>query len=379
VKFTSLLYFSTHYNIVQVRIETELYNFYKTQNIIKYAILVLAAAFILGLTACGTKKPVRYEATFLKLFDTKTTIIAYTADKDEFSRHAQLIHDNLEQYHQLYDIYNSYDGINNLKTVNDQAGKAPVKVDRRIIDLLKFARQWHDKTGGKVNAAYGAVLRIWHDYRERGMEDPDAAELPPLEMLQEASKHTDINKVIIDEAASTVYLEDPEMSLDVGAIAKGYAVEQVSRIAIENGFTSGLISVGGNVRAIGAKDENARPWNVGVQNPDVADNQADVHILDMIDASLVTSGVYERYYTVNGKDYHHIIDPDTLFPSDEYKSVTILCKDSGAADALSTAVFNMSFEEGAEFIESLPDTEAFWILGSGEFLYSSHFRDHLKK
>ncbi len=356
-----------------------MYNFYKTQNIIKYAILVLAAAFILGLTACGTKKPVRYEATFLKLFDTKTTIIAYTADKDEFSRHAQLIYDNLEQYHQLYDIYNSYDGINNLKTVNEQAGKAPVKVDRRIIDLLKFARQWHDKTGGKVNAAYGAVLRIWHDYRERGMEDPDDAELPPLEMLQEASKHTDINKVIIDEAASTVYLEDPEMSLDVGAIAKGYAVEQVSRIAIENGFTSGLISVGGNVRAIGAKDENARPWNVGVQNPDVADNQADVHILDMIDASLVTSGVYERYYTVNGKDYHHIIDPDTLFPSDEYKSVTILCKDSGAADALSTAVFNMSFEEGAEFIESLPDTEAFWILGSGEFLYSSHFRDHLKK
>ena len=104
--------------------------------------------------------------------------------------------------------------------------------------------------------AFGAVLRIWHDYRERGMEDPDAAELPPMDELEKASEHTDINKVVIDEETSTVFLADPEMSLDVGAIAKGYAVEQVSRIAAENGFTTGLISVGGNVRAIGSK-ENA--------------------------------------------------------------------------------------------------------------------------
>jgi len=330
------------------------------------------------MTACRAAEPVRYEATFLQLFDTKTTIVAYTADKEEFNRHVQLIYDNLEEYHKLYDIYTSYDGINNLKTINDQAGKAPVKVDKRIIELLKFARQWYDKTGGKVNVAYGAVLRIWHDYRESGIADPDAAQLPPIELLQKASEHTDINKVIIDEEASTVYLEDPEMSLDVGAIAKGYAVEQVSRIAAENGFASGLISVGGNVRAIGAKSKEGQPWNVGIQNPDISSSQQNVHILNITDASLVTSGIYERYYTVDGRNYHHIIDPDTMFPSDEYKSVTILCRDSGEADALSTAVFNMSLEEGTELIESIPDIEAFWILSSGEFVYSSHFRDYLK-
>lgn len=349
----------------------------------KYALLlmaaVLAASFCLGLSGCGAKKPVRYEATFLRLFDTKTTIIAYTGDKDEFSKHVQMIYDSLEEYHKLYDIYNSYEGINNLKTINNQAGKAPVKVDRRIIDLLKYAKEWYEKTGGEINVAFGAVLSIWHDYRERGMEDPDAAELPPMEELEKALEHTDINKVIIDEEASTVFLVDPEMSLDVGAIAKGYAVEQVSRIAAENGFTSGLISVGGNVRAIGSKENAGKPWNVGIQNPDPGEGGNELHILDIVDASVVTSGIYERYYTVDGKGYHHIIDPDTLYPSMEFKSVSIVCKDSGMADALSTAVFNMSLEEGMEFIESIPDAEAFWVLNNGEFRYSSHFRDYIKR
>ena len=117
----------------------------------KHAALLISAVFMAGLffslSGCGDARPVRYEATFLRLFDTRTTIIAYTNDKDEFARHSQLIYDSLEEYHKLYDIYNSYEGLNNLKTVNDYAGKAPVKVDRRIIDLLSYARQWHEKTG----------------------------------------------------------------------------------------------------------------------------------------------------------------------------------------------------------------------------------------
>ncbi len=340
---------------------------------------VFVGAMLSFLAGCGTKKPVRREASFLRLFDTQTTIIAYMDDKEEFSRYAQMIYDSLDEYHRLYDIYNSYDGINNLKTVNDMAGKAPVKVDIRIIDLLKYAKEWYEKTDGAINIAFGPVLRIWHEYRERGIDDPENAGLPPREALEEAAGHTDINKVIIDEEASTVFLEDPEMSLDVGAIAKGYAVEQVSRMVAEKGFTSGLISVGGNVRAIGSKDGAGTPWNVGIQNPDSGEGNAMIHILDITDASVVTSGIYERYYTVDGKNYHHIIDPDTLFPSGEFKSVSIVCKDSGMADALSTAIFNMSLEEGMAFIESIPDAEAVWVLNSGELRYSGHFRDYLNK
>ena len=344
----------------------------------KIGTVIIIIVLSLNLTACD-KKYTRYEAEFLLLFDTLTKIIAYTDSKDEFTGYAQLIYDNLKAYHELFDIYNNYEGINNIKTINDNAGKAPVKVEKKIIDLLLLARDYYDKTDGKINVAYGAVLKIWHKYRNAGIEDPDNAELPSMEELEAAAKHTDITKVIIDSEESTVYLSDHEMSLDVGAIGKGYAVEQVARIASENGFNSGLISVGGNVRAIGSKKGSNKPWNVGIQNPDTESSKNDLHIVNLTDLSLVTSGTYERYYTVNGIDYHHIIDPETLFPSDYFTAVTIICRDSGMADALSTSIFNMPFEKGLAIIEGIPDTDAMWVMKVGELKYSSHFRDYIKE
>jgi thiamine biosynthesis lipoprotein len=348
----------------------------------KAAALLLSSLLILNISACGLKKASRYEAQFLMLFDTLTTIVGYSNSEAEFTEHSQLIYDSLKEYHQLYDIYNEYEGINNLKTINDNAGLAPVRVDRRIIDLIRFSLDWYEKTDGRVNIAFGAVLEIWHDYRTEGTENPDEARLPPLEQLREAAEHTDISKIIINDEESTVFLEDPDMSLDVGAVAKGYAVEQVSRIAMENGFTSGLISVGGNVRAISGKDEIGNknssdivePWNVAVQNPDLASEQAQLHVMNLVDASLVTSGVYERFYIVDNKRYHHIIDTRTLYPSEYYSSVTIICRDSGMADALSTAVFNMPFEQGIEFVNGLDGVEALWVQNDGDVKYSDGFR-----
>ena len=347
------------------------------KRLIAVLIVIVMAA---NLTACAGAKAGektetnRYEAEFLVLFDTMTRIIGYAGSKEEFTGYADLIHDNLEEYHQLYDIYHDYEGINNIKTINGQAGIAPVKVDRRIIDLLLFAKEAYKLTDGQLNVAMGAVLSIWHDYREAGIEDPDKAALPPAEQLQEASKHTDINRVVIDEENSTVFLEDPAMSLDVGAIAKGYAVEQVAKIAEKNGVKNCLISVGGNVRAIGTRGDGV-PWKVGIQNP-FDQNGADISKVSLTDASLVTSGVYERYYIVDGKKYHHIIDPDTLYPSEYFASVSVLCKDSGMADAL-VKIINMPFEEGLALIESLPDTEAVWVTLDGQVKYSSGFKNYI--
>ena len=339
-----------------------------------FIIVILA----INLAACAEPKEdkKRYEAEVLMLFDTVTQVIGYTDNEEEFNEQVNLIYDNLEEYHQLYDIYNSYDGINNVKTINDQAGIAPVKVDGRIIDLLLFSKEAYEMTGGKVNVALGAVLRIWHEHREAGIEDPENATLPDMDQLMKASEHTDISKVIIDEENSTVYLTDPKMSLDVGAIAKGYATEQVSKMAEKNGFASALISVGGNVRSIGVRGDGT-PWKVGIQNP-IDQSGEDISKVNLTDAALVTSGVYERYYVVNGKNYHHIIDPDTLYPADYYASVTILCPDSGLADALSK-VFIMPFDQGLALIESLPDTEAVWVFPNGEVKTSSHFEDYISK
>lgn len=323
------------------------------------------------------KEGTRYTAQFLELFNTATQIVGYYEEKERFSDFSNLIYDSLKEYHQLYDIYHTYEGMNNLKTINDNAGIMPVKVDKKIIDLLLFSKEAYQMTNGKMNIALGSVLKIWHQYRTEGIDDPINAKLPPMELLEEKMNHTDIENLIINVEESTVFLADPDMSLDVGSIAKGYATEKVCQLAIEEGYESGLVSVGGNVRAIGFKDRVEEPWNVGIQDPKEADSY--IRIVDLVNQSLVTSGVYQRYYTVDNKQYHHIIDIDTLMPSDYFTAVTILCEDSGMADVLSTALFNMPYEEGYEFIKNFKNTEALWILKSGEVKYSSDFETFIKK
>ena len=346
--------------------------------------ITILIAIIASLTACSEKEQIvkeqsRYESEFLELFDTVTRIVGYADSEEQFTNYSQIIYDNLKEYHELFDIYNDYEGINNIKTINDNAGITPVKVDQKIIDLLLFSKETYEKTNGQTNVAFGAVLKIWHDYRTIGIDDPQNASLPSEEELKIAKEHTDINDVIINEEDSTVFLKDPDMSLDVGAVAKGYAAERVSEIARESGLSSGLLSVGGNVRGINKNVKTNESWNVGIQNPDTSSEQSVLKIVRIDDKSLVTSGDYERYYVVDGERYHHIINPDTLFPSKYFTSVSIICIDSGMADALSTAIFSISFEEGLDLINSLPDTEAMWIYKDGTFKYSDNFESLIKK
>lgn len=343
---------------------------------------VILAGIMVTMTGCSsitqTPKLKRYDAQFLQLFDTVTSVVGYAEDEETFTKYSQELHDELETYHQLYDIYNDYDGINNVKTINDNAGVAPVEVDLKIIDMLEFAVEMDERTDGTFNVAMGSVLSIWHDYRTEGINDPEQAKLPSMEELEAAAEHMDIHKVEIDREKSTVYLPDPDMSLDVGAIAKGYATEMVCQKLEADGFDRALVSVGGNVRAIGTKDDGSK-WSVGIQNPDLESSTKYLHALEITDMSLVTSGSYQRYYTVDGVRYHHIINPSILMPWNEYDSVSILCKDSGMADALSTAVFNMEQEDGLKLIESLDGVEAMWLYPDGTEKYSSGFEEFIKK
>ncbi len=341
---------------------------------------MLCILFLLP-SGCAKKGLKRFQAEFLTLFDTVTIIVGYAENKEEFTALAEQIYDEFETYHRLFDIYNDYEGLSNIKTINDNAGTAPVKVDGRIISLLKMAKEQYAKTGGAVNVAFGAVLGIWHDYREAGVSDPEHAELPPMEQLRSASGHTDIDKLIIDEEALTVYLSDPLMRLDVGAVAKGYAVEMTARHFESLGVRNLLLSVGGNVRAIGGKPadkDGPEPlWIIGIQNPDKSSAEAELLQVAVNGLSVVSSGAYERYYTVDNTRYHHIIDHNTLMPSRFYSAVTVICPDSGVADALSTAVFNMPLPEGRAFIESLDNTEVLWVLTDGTIQYTSGFEAYI--
>ncbi len=343
----------------------------------KHCKYTLFGVILFCLLLAGCKKTsgiTRYSTQYLDLFDTLTVIDGYASSQEEFSKETEKLYEELKTYHQLYDIYNDYENINNIKTINDNAGIAPVKVDKKIIDLLLLGKEIYEETNGKVNIAFGSVLSIWHDYRTEELNDSENAKLPPMEELKIANKHVDISKVIIDEAASTVYLEDKEMSLDVGSVGKGYATKMLTDYANREGMNHLLISVGGNISAIGTKEDGSN-WVLGIQNPDTDSETAYVQKVNAKDQSLVTSGNYQRYYMVDGKMYHHIIDPNTLMPSAYFASVSILNKDSGIADALSTAVFNMPFEEGLQLIESINDTEAMWIYEDGTFAYSNGFKE----
>lgn len=336
------------------------------------AVLIFTALFMKG----KLQKPKRYEASFIDVFDTVTEIVGYGKNKEEFTRQAELLKEKLQYYNNLYDIYHSYDGMNNIKTINDNAGIKPVKVDREIIDLLLFCRDMYDKSSGKLNIAYGSVLKVWHTYRSRGMEDPVNASLPPMEVLEEKEKHTDITKLIIDEEASTVFLEDKDMSLDVGSVGKGYGVQRVVEYAKEIGAENMLVSVGGNISAIGTRDDGTR-WRLGIQNPDPDSEAPYVEKIELENECVVTSGNYQRYYEVDGVRYSHIIDPDTRMPADYFASVSVVTGDSGFADALSTILYNMDYEDGRAYVESLPNVEAMWIFDDGSTGFSSGFETYI--
>ncbi len=327
----------------------------------KILLLLLLAAMLL--TGCGGNR--KYQITYLDVFDTVTVVTGMAANEGDFNDQADKIYAQLLNYHRLFDIYNDYDGLNNLKTVNDNAGIGPVQVDRAILDLLLCCRDYYDLTDGRVNVAMGSVLALWHEARTAGLDDPDNAKLPEEAALEEAAKHCTWDTVRIDEDAGTVFLTDPDQKLDVGAVAKGWAVQRVA----ENLPSGWLLNLGGNVCATGAKDEKGTPWVVGVNDPDGGDY---LQTLNLTAGSAVTSGDYQRFYTVDGVNYHHIIDPDTLMPAACWRSVTILCDDSGLADALSTALFLLPQAEGQKLLEQC-GAEAMWVDADGGIFYSPGF------
>lgn len=329
--------------------------------------LLIACVLLSGCAAVLASGGERqFSASFLDLFDTVTTVTGYAESEAAFRAQAQKIHDDLLSYHRLFDIYNEYPGMHNLKTINDNAGIAPVQVDKEIIALLKACRNYWEMSGGGVNICMGSVLSLWHDAREAALNDPAGARMPDGQALRAAARHADFDDLQIDEAASTVFLADPLLRLDVGAVAKGWAAQRVcERVPEET-----LVSVGGNICANGPKADGV-PWRIGVQNPD---GGAPLCVLALKKGSIVSSGDYQRCFWVDGERCHHIIDPASLHPAKLWHAVTVLCPDSGDGDALSTALFLMDRKAG-EALLSRFDAEALWVGADGEISASDGFQE----
>ena len=318
----------------------------------------------------GQAEKSRFQAVFLDLFDTVTVVTGYAENEAAFQAETERFHDEMLRYHQLYDIYHTYDGLVNLCTLNARAGET-VAVDPAILDLLLFAREVSAFSGGRTDAALGSVLTLWHEAREAGIADPESAYLPEETALREAAKHVGMDLIELDAEKGTVRFLDPELRLDVGALAKGYATQRVGETMAE-GY---LISVGGNVYATGPKPDGSA-WTVGIQDPDGSEDSF-LDKLKLTKGSIVTSGDYQRYYTVDGKNYHHIIDPETLYPAEKWRSVTVMTPDSALADALSTTLFLMDREAGEALLARF-GAEAMWMSADGTKYYSAGYEAYRK-
>ena len=332
-------------------------------------ILILIA--LLLLVGCSEKKEdVLYkESTTESGFDTKIDLIASVESQSEFDTYFKIVKEEFWRYHQMFDKYNDYDGINNIKTINDNAGIKPIVVDPITIEMLLLAKEYTELSDGYFDITFGSVLEIWHDYREEGEllnADGKPGRGPDMAVLEEAKQYTGWQLEEIDETNNTVYLTNPRTKLDVGAIAKGYATELVALTLEEQGLKHAIVSGGGNIRTIGTK-LSGTPWSIGVEEPSDFPMGSSVDVFTFpSDMSVVTSGDYQRYYLVeNEKRMSHLINPHTLMPEDIFKSVTIFTPNSSQADALSTAVYMMTYEEALEFKdrynEQYPD-QAFEIL-----------------
>lgn len=336
--------------------------------------VLLIAVCLLCMTGCGAGAAApakrKYSATRMDLFDTVITLTGYAESRDGFDAVAQAAFAELEDLYRLYDAYHAYDDVTNICSVNAAAGAAALSVDAQIIELLSLAREIYDASGSCVDVTAGSVLRLWHDARTAGLENPESAQLPEEQSLIRAKAHSGFALLEIDAEANTVRLSDPEALLDVGAIAKGCAVERVRRMLPE-GY---LLNAGGNVCATGPKPDG-ESWTVGIQDPEGSSTEV-LCTLAVTDGSVVTSGDYQRFYVVDGERYHHIIDLETLQPARLWHSVTVVCADSGIADGLSTALFVLPRAEGEALLAGF-DAEAVWVDTDGELQCTEGLRSRL--
>lgn len=260
-------------------------------------------------------------------------------------------------YHKLTDRYNSYDGINNLYYINNNDSKdKEIVIDSRLYDLINYAYHFGEDTDGLFDINLGGVIDVWKGYRDSGEG------VPTLEELRESNKKDDI--VLLDDNK----IKNNNINLDLGAVSKGYTTKVVGEYLESVGIDYYLINAGGNVLA--GDSYNKDYYKIGIQSPNK--DGGVIGVVKGNNISIVTSGGYERNYMYDGKIYHHIISPDTLYPTEYMKSVTIVTPDSALGDMLSTTLFLMDIDSGKEFLKNY-DAEAIWVDNNNNIIKSEGF------
>lgn len=336
----------------------------------KKILIPLCCSLLVLVSGCSSSLK-KYSMTATDLgFDTVVSFTAYTENEATFQQYNKLLQEEFKRYDQLFDKYNSYEGISNIKTINDAASEKAVKVDSEIIELLEESKRYDELSNHQFNITMGSVLNIWHDARDAAAvaeKQQQPTIIPSMQQLKQASEHSGWQHVHIDTKKQTVYIDDPQVSIDVGGNAKGFAVEKIAQLLEKKGLKNAIINGGGNIRLIGSKPDQ-EPWRVGVQIPNLTQQSSDSLLSLKLSKSMsiVTSGDYQRYFMYQGAIMHHIIDPDTLMPARHCRSVTVVTPDSTIADTLSTTLYTLSHQEGVQLLNKLKKekgivADAIWV------------------
>jgi thiamine biosynthesis lipoprotein len=254
--------------------------------------------------------------------------------------------------------------------INRKAGRDWVSVSPDTYKIVEAALEYAILTNGLFDPTIAPLVDLWSIGTSH-------AQIPETAALKAAQDLIDYRSVELDAKGKQVRLSNPDMGLDLGGIAKGYAADSVVALLRNNGVKSGFISLGGNVYVIGGKPDGS-PWRIGIQDPFAARG---VHtaVLEVRDTSIVTSGPYERYFIKDNRRYHHILDPTTGYPAENcLVSVTIVTPCSMTADALSTGVFLLGRTRGLALLEELDGVEGILITSDRQVYVTSGLRGQLK-
>lgn len=345
--------------------------------------LSLILISLLLLTSCEST-PSRYAKIALDVGfkDIAVTLIAYTKDESTFNEYYDELTTEFTRLGHLYDKYTAITGITNLYTINDQAGSGPIEVDQALIDLFLEAQMWTTDTRNTFNPSIGAVLNIWHAYREEGKllnqnEPTEYGFIPSLEEIQSANLCSGWDNIIIDDEANTIEITEACTQVDVGGIGKGFAADIVAEKLKENGLDIAIINIGdSSILTIGTKPDGSE-WGIGITAPTrptlIGANTIDT-LYFPADISVSTSGDNQNYYVAeDGNYYHHIINPETLYPVvTNLHAVTVVTDlDAGDAEALSKAFFILDYDQAidyyAEIQSKYPDNYfgVLWVYEEG--------------
>lgn len=242
--------------------------------------------------------------------------------------------------------------------VANAAGKNFVKVSDDTFYVLKKGKYYSGQSSGSFDITIGPLVKLW------GI-GTDHARVPSQQEIDEKKSLVNYEDLLLDEKDKKAMLAKPGMSLDLGGIAKGYSADEAARILKENGVEHAIVNLGGNVLTIN-DNPDGNPWTIGIQDPFKSRGSV-VGTIDVTNKTVVTSGIYERYFEKNGKKYHHILNPFTGYPMDNnLASVTLVTNVSIDADAMTKNIFYLGLDKGVEYVKKVPGLSAIFITKNKE-------------